>query len=288
MALFVNLPLDLQRLVCFFLVHKDIKKLNPKFYEDEDDVYWKEKVSTVTDKKTPRGASHREYYEYFLYEKYLQDKYWDEELTKKMVDDEVFLTRHIDAQDMSGSSALTRAALFSDEIFIKLLSYRANVNHQDKYGYTPLMCVGCRKNIKKKEHIKLLLNMGANVNHQNSNDSTVLVMACQDSEEEIVQLLIEAGADVNVQNQHGVSPLMNAIYRRKEEMVKILLTAGADVNHKNENFRTALMIAVIESKPGIVKLLLEAGANVNLHDKFGKTAFSYANDEIKKLLSSKV
>jgi len=69
---------------------------------------------------------------------------------------------------------------------------------------------------------------------------------------EAVQLLIDAGADLNVQEEEGRTALMLAAQdcdskdcnsKSSIEAVKVLLQAGADLSIRSKDGRTALMLA---------------------------------------------
>ena len=89
-------------------------------------------------------------------------------------------------------------------------------------------------------------------------------------------MLLEAGADVNVQNSDGQSALMLAATEGCDELVRLLLDAGADVNAQDSSGRSALMLAAEEGNDDLVRLLLDAGANDKTQCCLGHTALSYA------------
>jgi hypothetical protein len=174
------LPLDIQREICLCLQDKDIKKINPKFYQDEDDVYWKVKASKVTDDKKPENKTYREFYEYIVYVKSISESQWyndtsfqlNEDLLKRMLEDEIFMSKYVDSVDKYGDTALICSAMFA-----------------------------------KKDYIEKLLLANADVNFKGELGRTALMRASQgtytDSDIEIVQLLLDAGADVRVKDDAG-------------------------------------------------------------------------------------
>ena len=75
-----------------------------------------------------------------------------------------------------------------------------------------------------------------------------------------VKKLIEAGADVNAQNNEGWTVLMLASYFGHPEVAKLLVESGADVNAQNNEGVTALILALEGGHPEVAQLLMEAGA----------------------------
>ena len=73
-----------------------------------------------------------------------------------------------------------------------------------------------------------------------------------------VNELLAAGADVNYQNNEGQTALMIASLLGHTELVKELLASNADPNIPDNDGNVALTFA--EGNPKIVELLLEAGA----------------------------
>jgi ankyrin repeat protein len=193
-------------------------KLSPSFYDNPNDVYWKELVSTVTVEKTPDGTTHRNFYESFIYEKTIKQRFWDEELLTKIVKDRVFLTRHINVQDGNGNTALMYASDFDSN----------------------------------KEEAKILLNAGADVNIKNNRGSTALFFAAGRSGEEILKHILSLGADVDHKNLYDHTALMHASNRGKKGNVEVLLAAGANVYLVDSNGNTALDHASDED----IKILL--------------------------------
>ena len=169
----------------------------------------------------------------------------------------------------------------------QLLKNKKLLNHKTTNGTTPLM-IACKHSSVKS--IQVLLTAGADVNMQDNDGFTALMMAsinCNEmSSMECVRELLQAGADVNLQTENGWTALMMVSKYCNEdssmECVRELLQAGADVNLQTENGWTALMLACCScndtSNMECVRELLQAGADVNVQNKDGHTALIYASN----------
>ena len=93
------------------------------------------------------------------------------------------------------------------------------------------------------------------------------------------QLLIENGANVNGQDGEGITALMLSGDEGRTEIASILIEQNAYVNLQSNNGTTALMEAAFEGRTDTVKLLLKNGANPGLSDRYGRTALLGARQE---------
>ena len=71
--------------------------------------------------------------------------------------------------------------------------------------------------------------------------------------------LIEEGADINAQDKEGWTALLIALLEGHTEGAKLLIKAGADVTYQDKEGVTALMVASGEGKTEVTKLLIEEG-----------------------------
>ena len=109
--------------------------------------------------------------------------------------------------------------------------------------------------------IKLLIDKDANVNTQDCNGKTPLMVVCEQSGNvNIVQLLIDKGANVNTKDSSGKTSLMFACAQKPGtvEIVELLLSMGARVNIKDREDQTALDLLPKGMTGAIKKLLIEA------------------------------
>jgi len=94
---------------------------------------------------------------------------------------------------------------------------------------------------------------------QEEKDKKLLEASLKGQLEE-VKLLIEVGADVNVKDEFGYTPLMEASTNDQIEVIKLLIESGADVNAKNKFKNTALARAYMYGYEEIFDLLKNYGA----------------------------
>jgi ankyrin repeat protein len=152
------------------------------------------------------------------------------------------------------------------------------------------------------EEIRLLLDMGSDVNSRNKEGSSPLLIAVQKNFPAAAELLLARGADVFSTNAKNQSPLQSALsasggprewiltpavihaadgsgntalHHAAEwglsDAARLLLEKGLDPNVKNANGETALFKAVQANDPAMIALLASAGAKIDTRDFMGNT-----------------
>jgi len=135
------------------------------------------------------------------------------------------------------------------------------------------------------EKINKHLKNGVDINFQNEDGLTSLMIASYYGNNIIVQLLCEKGAAINLQNHDGYTALMYAASCNKYEAVKLLLAKGAKVNIQNHDGWTALMHAIaFEGSDETVELLCENGADLELESDGGYTAMAHAQSRDNEMI----
>ena len=145
------------------------------------------------------------------------------------------------------------------------------------------------------ETVRYLINSEVDIDAQDQEGNTALMLASQNGYFDIVKLLVDNGAYIDIKNKYGITAIDYSrnseilklfmdiapyyilnnkeilIYQSNfdnEENVKILLNNGIDVNYIGPYGTTAIILArSIE----IVKILIDAGANINMQDNNGNT-----------------
>jgi hypothetical protein len=106
---------------------------------------------------------------------------------------------------------------------------------------------------------------------------TALHQCVRLSNTEMMKILLDLGANVEIKDADGETPVFVASSSRDPEMARLLLQAGANPNVKAKDGWSALMMATRDGYHQIVKYLLEAGADVfGASDMFGRTALDLA------------
>ncbi|XP_055373140.1 tyrosine-protein kinase Shark [Condylostylus longicornis] len=133
-------------------------------------------------------------------------------------------------------------------------------NDSRSHGRTNLLHRATKEN--NKTIVSELLKCGyRNFDAKNQNGQTALHVACINSSEEILKLLINVGANVNCRDTEGNTPLHYACRTKSVSFIKTLINAKANIHIRN--ITTGYVPLHDAAKSGnleIVKLLLELDA----------------------------
>jgi len=148
-----------------------------------------------------------------------------------------------------------------DHIIRLLLELGADINAQGgTYGNVLQVAVMSRQNVV----VKLLVDEGANVNAVGGDYYTALQAAAVQYSDALINMLLEAGADVNIEGGYHGSPLQASSSTGVMRHVQLFLTRGAKVNTSVGKYGSPLQAAVKRGNLETARLLLENGADVNL------------------------
>lgn len=207
----------------------------------------------------------------------LQSACLDERFPYKLVTDRLYETGWISniRFDSDVKWILTEAIYFNHiGIFTVLIEKGGfDINSMLWIGLTPLShAIACNC----PEMVKMLINVGANVNMRNFKGHTPLCLACDKDNLEFAKMLIESGASLEASTKDGETPLLLACKKSNLELVKYLISKGADINAKTAFGTSVLCSAILYGSSELCKYLLEMGADPENFDAEQKNALDYA------------
>jgi len=164
-----------------------------------------------------------------------------------------------------------------------LIKKGLDVNWQDKQGRSALIIAAQKNNEKVTE---LLLKAKAKINLSDNQGLTALMWATQENCSSCVEILLQYSVDQNLTSLSGNNAVMFAA-KKSNTILKLLLNEDeVDLSDRNKQSFTALMLAVSNNCKQCVKTLLKAGANPKRKNNKGQDSFDLAlnNTEILSLL----
>ncbi|XP_078700807.1 uncharacterized protein LOC144927327 [Branchiostoma floridae x Branchiostoma belcheri] len=188
------------------------------------------------------------------------------------------------ATTIGGRTPLHAAAIKGDvSRLMRLLAPKdIDINKQDSQGDTALM-LAIRN--KKEEAAMLLLSDGASHWSFNMKGEAAIHEAATNGLAALITNLVEYGADPELQSRDGWTPLMNAVKADELETVRALLEKGnANPNTKSDSGGLTPLHLAAQKTPNMVSVLAKAGGNVNARDEiFGLTPLHVAATECNAL-----
>ena len=150
-----------------------------------------------------------------------------------------------------------------------------DINYQNEEGNTALMLAseGGHYHVVKL----LLLNKDINISIQDNNGVTAMMTACHNGHHQVVELLLSKDPDINIQNNDGWTAFMLASRNGHHRVVELLLSKDPDINIQNNDGVTALMFASDNGHHQVVELLLSKDPGINIQDNDGWTALMTAS-----------
>ena len=165
-----------------------------------------------------------------------------------------------------GTTLLHEAVLQGHQDIVKMLiDLGANVNAINEYRETPIAYAAKEANW---EIVKILMSHGANVDYLDQSGISLLHYAAEQGNKEIAKILITKGANVSAGDyENAMTPLHYAAERGDREIVEMLLAHDAEVNIVNSQGRTPLINAMEKDEQEIMKVLIAHGADINPVDE---------------------
>jgi ankyrin repeat protein len=158
--------------------------------------------------------------------------------------------------------------------------FGVNINSQNNRDKESALTLAVR--YKKNELAIHLINIGININLQNSNKDNAFIIAASTSNDEMLDIFIQLGMDLNFQNLYGDTALIMATHRGFLHIVEKLYNTGAVLNMRNRLGQTALMYAVKLERMNIVEYLIDKGAKLDYQNMWYETVFTVASRNMDK------
>jgi len=177
---------------------------------------------------------------------------------------------------VEGSNALMFAASVGEPckaVIRKLVDSEININARDKAGKTALFkrteeCFGSTP----PDLMRLLIELGADVNIATDAGETPLMQACRHNTIEAATLLCDNGANLDaVDLLAGSTALMYATIKNNKECVKLLCDRGADKDLQTMSGSTAINLTIWNGSIDCLRILAEADADLNIQNDSGAT-----------------
>lgn len=144
----------------------------------------------------------------------------------------------------------------------------ANIEGKRVGGATHLLNCCERPNKNHREMIKVLIDLGANVNAMKDDGTTPLMLCCFYGNAQEVELLINSGANIHAFNNQAWSLLHFVALRVNPEnisdIIDLLLNKGLDINQTCNSGTTPFMRAFSMSNIKAARVFLDKGANPSL------------------------
>lgn len=125
---------------------------------------------------------------------------------------------------------------------VKRILAETGINAGDGYLRSALVWAAFYNNT---ELLVWLIDNKADVNHQDRNGYSALHFAGQEKNEAAAEMLLDAGADPNVTDSHGNNPLWTAVFNAKGDLriVKLYVQKGANLDSLNRYQKTPKELA---------------------------------------------
>ncbi len=184
---------------------------------------------------------------------------------------------------------------------MNLLNAGANPNILVRYYYMPtwiqfltetqvedILAPAILKSISLKATnlTQALINNGVDLNSQDKNGMTALMLAIAEKNTYAIDKLLEYKVDLDIQNKDGQTALMaaillNALNKNNPHMsfnlIKKLIDNGATLNIKDNEGTISLLYAIEKTQDkALIELLIDKGADINCTNNLGITPLMLA------------
>lgn len=145
-----------------------------------------------------------------------------------------------------------------------------------------MLIVHERPHEERVDFYKLLIENGANIDHELDYCKTLLMEACEEEDFDFVRYLVEHGANINKNDGDG-NTAISFLPRLEGEIFDYLVANGGSINENVYEGYTALQEAVIERNYARIQNLLDRGADINHMGYVDETPLMLAGNDSQML-----
>lgn len=148
----------------------------------------------------------------------------------------------------------------------------------DQEGNNLLHILASKRNYS--DGIKYLVDEGVDLNAQNSEGKTPLMIAMESTTPENIRLLAEMGADFSISDKDGNTAIHAAIKNDDHTIIPFILSEYSEgINTSNNNGLTPLHFAAMTATDfSPLKQLIEHGADVTIKTPFDESVYDLAKE----------
>lgn len=161
----------------------------------------------------------------------------------------------------------------SNDLVAFLIKEGANVNSENQDGNTMLL-IGA-KNGDLAQVVDCLEKYKLYIHKKNNNGETALMLAAKIGNTPICEYLIKSGIKVDAQSILGRTALFYALEMQDRSTFDFLVQSGANIKHVDLDGDNLLIAATKKRKLLTVKMLFSGGMDLNHKNKEGHTAYYY-------------
>ncbi len=121
--------------------------------------------------------------------------------------------------------------------------------------------------------IKKILHMGCELNLQDHNGDSALMLACKNGSYEFVKILVTQGANINLQNNQTKSALMIAYEYKYYKICEFLVRQSKCNVNLTDVCGSSMIFYTLGTRDPLYHLLLENGANPNIRNLHKESLF---------------
>lgn len=133
---------------------------------------------------------------------------------------------------------------------------------------------------------RAMVASGVPVDSVNHDGDTPFIIAVRRGREPLARALIELGANVNHQNRLRRSALHEASIAGSLPLVKLCLTYRGRLDLQDANGNTPVHLAAARTNAEVVEFLIRAGARPDVTNRSGQTAFSLAHEPLQRRMTT--